>query len=181
MNNSSENIPKEQKESLYEYLKELAMIKFKAEERREEQLIQQAGQLQAAFSFVAAMISVVISITVGNIKLPIVFYFAVFSSFMILLFLSFILASIAALWRWKTFSFPDINTLKDHIISERKTLIERSDKIEQMVDLLAEVQSYKTILNNRRVKLLMCSMIFFLAAISELMTGYIIGIIIYNF
>ena len=38
----------------YQYIKELATLKYDAEEKREQNLIQQSSQMQTAFSFMTA-------------------------------------------------------------------------------------------------------------------------------
>ena len=40
----------------YQYIKELATLKYDAEEKREQNLIQQSSQMQTAFSFMTAAV-----------------------------------------------------------------------------------------------------------------------------
>lgn len=170
---------KENAELLFEYIKELSILKYKTEERREDQLIRQACQMQAVFSFMAVMASVIVTIIENYIKLPLCFYFFSLSFFMLFLFLSLLFASIS-LWRWKINTFPDIGDMREQVLKEKKVMMEKLYQLDQFISLLKGVHEQKVNLNNRRVTLITLSMIFFYASIGVLVVSFLLGIIIYN-
>ena len=48
----------------YRYIKELAIMKYDAEERREQNLLQQSSQMQTAFSFMTAAVFMALPICI---------------------------------------------------------------------------------------------------------------------
>lgn len=164
--------------SQYRHIKELSKLKYDAEERREQNLIQQSSQMQTVFSFMTAAIFMAVPICVeyrGTLSLE----FFLLSVFIIVIFLiaSLVLASIAQ-WRWKTKTLPDITTIKDEVInsSEWEALTVEYNQIDQWVNIVGEVQAKKATLNDRRVKLIMASMICFYCSILSIVISFIIGI-----
>lgn len=163
----------------YRHIKELAQLKYDAEEKREQHLIQQSGQMQTAFSFVTAAVFMAIPICI-EYRGPLSLYFflgsvSVISGFLIL---SLLLASISQ-WRWKTKSFPDVSKIKSEVLDnpEWKKLCIEYYQIDQWVKLVSEVQAEKAHLNDRRVNLIMASMLCFYVAIAAIIVSFIIGIL----
>ncbi len=149
--------------SQYRYIKELADEKFASEERRETTLIQHSSQMQTAFSFITGAVFMAAPICIDNRgSMPLLFYLVSLSAIIACILLSLILASIAQ-WRWKTETFPDIDMIRNSVVESEdwEKLTEEQYQLIQHVDLLAKVQKAKARLNDRRVKLIMGSMVFF--------------------
>ena len=162
----------------YQHIKELALMKYEAEEKREQSLIQQSSQMQTVFSFMSAALLMVIPICIqyrGRLELE--FFLIAGSTVLGILITSLVLASIAQ-WRWITKAFPDIAQIKDFIINsdEWDKLLVEYNRIDQIVDLLGRVQTEKSRINDIRVKLLMASMICFYIAVMFIALFFIIGV-----
>lgn len=164
--------------SQYRYIKELAILKYDAEEKREINLLQQSSQMQTAFSFMTAALFMAVPICIehrGAISLE--FFLVSVSIVTALLMASLICASIAQ-WRWKTETFPDIKKIKDEVINnpEWEKLCIEYHQVNQWIDLVGSVQSEKARLNDRRVGLIITSMICFYGSIGTLVVCFFIGI-----
>lgn len=164
----------------FRHIKELSQVKYEAEEKREQNLIQQSSQMQTAFSFMTAAIFMAIPICIeyrGSLSLK--FFFHSVSLIIAFLIASLLLASIAQ-WRWKTNSFPDIMQIKKSIIDNpewEKFLVEYN-RIDQWINLIGTVQKEKSKLNDRRVKLIMASMVCFYCSIISIIVSYVVGVTI---
>lgn len=163
----------------YRHIKELAQLKYEAEEKREQNLIQQSSQMQTAFSFMTAAVFMAVPICIeyrGVLGLK--FFLVCTSIIVVFLVASLVLASVAQ-WRWKTKAFPDVTDIKSSVIESpewHKFLIEYH-QIDQWLDLIATVQTEKAKLNDRRVKLIMWSMICFYCSIASIVISFIVAII----
>lgn len=170
----------EQITSQYRYIKELAQLKYSAEEKREQNLIQQSSQMQTAFSFMTAAIFMALPICIeyrGVLSLK--FFLVSTSIISAFLIASLILASLAQ-WRWKTKSLPDVAVMKDAVINndEWESMCLEHNQLAQWVDLIGTVQNQRALINDRRVKLIMASMISFYLSISSIVAAFIVAIII---
>lgn len=89
----------------------------------------------------------------------------------------FTLASLAQ-WRWKTEAFPDILDMKDTVVNdpEWEKLTIKYHQINQWIDLVGKVQKKKAKINDRRVKLIMASMICFYLSIGSIVISFFIGV-----
>lgn len=164
--------------SQYRYIKELAWLKYESEEKREQNLIQQSSQMQTVFSFMTAAIFMAVPICIEfRASLSLEFFLASSSSVVSFLIVSLLLASIAQ-WRWKTTTFPDVNEIKDCIINNpdwEKLTIEYN-QIDQWVNVIGKVQKQRATLNDRRVYLIMASMLCFYCSIFSVVISFVIGI-----
>ena len=91
--------------SQFRHIKELSELKYEAEEKREQNLIQQSSQMQTVFSFMTAAIFMAVPICIehrGNLSLE--FFLVSVSVIVVFLIASLTLASLAQ-WRWKTETF----------------------------------------------------------------------------
>ena len=166
--------------SQYRYIKKLADEKYSAEEKREANLVQQSSQMQTAFSFITAAVFMATPICLEyRGSLPLCFFLVSLSTITGCILVSLILASVAQ-WRWKTESFPDIDVLKESIIgsAEWQKLTEEYNQLAQHIDLLAKVQREKSRLNDRRVKLIMGSMIFFWISIACVFISFVVAMLL---
>lgn len=174
-----ENNPQDLITPQYRHIKELALLKYDAEEKRELNLIQQSSQMQTAFSFMTAAVFMAVPICIEYRGILTLKFFLVSVSVIIaFLITSLVLASLAQ-WRWKTKAFPDIKDIKDAVINsiEWQKLCIEYHQIDQWIDLVGTVQKEKASLNDRRVKLIMASMICFYASIAAIVICFIIAII----
>ena len=173
------NLPESESITIqYQHIKELALMKYDAEEKREQSLIQQSSQMQTVFSFMSAALLMVIPVCIqyrGNIELE--FFLIAGSTVLGIMIVSLVLASIAQ-WRWRTETFPDIPQIKSFIINSEEwdKLLVEYNRIDQVVDLLGRVQTEKTRLNDIRVNLLTASMICFYIAVMFIVLFFIIAI-----
>ena len=162
----------------YQYIKELATLKYDAEEKREQNLIQQSSQMQTAFSIMTAAVFAATAICIEyRGKLTLNFFLIAVSIVTVLLIVSLLLASIAQ-WRWKTEAFPDIQDIKDTVVNdpEWEKLTIKSHQINQWIDMVGKVQKKKAEINDRRVKLIMASMICFYLSIGSIVFSFFIGV-----
>lgn len=164
----------------YKHIKSLALLKYDAEEKREQGLLQQASQMQTAFSFMTAAVFMAVPICIEYRGLINLNFFLICVSVIIgFLLLSLVFASVAQ-WRWKTSTFPDIAEIKKSVIDspEWEKLCVEYHQIDQWVNLVSDVQKEKTKLNDRRVILVMISMICFYMAILVVAVSFVIGVMI---
>lgn len=164
--------------SQFRYIKELSKLKYEAEEKREQNLIQQSSQMQTGFSFMTAAIFMAVPICIehrGNLSLE--FFLVSVSVIVVFLIASLTLASLAQ-WRWKTETFPDVKKIKDSVLNnpEWEKLTVEYNQIDQLVDIIGKVQEEKAKLNDRRVRLIIASMICFYCSIISVIVSFIIGI-----
>lgn len=162
----------------YQHIKELSQLKYEAEEKREQSLIQQASQMQTVFSFITAAVFMAVPVCMqyrGELSLK--FFFISISFITTFILFSLIFASIAQ-WRWKTKSFPDVEVIKKSVLENpewEKTLCEYN-RIDQWINLVAIVQNEKARLNDRRVKLIMTSMICFFCSVITIAISFIVAV-----
>lgn len=162
----------------YRYIKELSKMKYDAEIKREQNLIQQSSQMQTAFSFISAAVFMAIPICIENRgNLSLTFFLVASSCICFFLLLSLVFASIAQ-WRWKAGTLPDIQDLRSSIVdnADWEKLSKEEHQLVQWVDLVSEVQSEKARLNSYRVCLIIASMVCFYLAITSIVCAYIIGL-----
>ena len=152
----------------YRYIKELAQLKYDSEEKREQSLIQQSSQMQTVFSFITAAVFMAVPICMNyRGKISLKFFLLSISTITAFILASLVLASLAQ-WRYRTKTFPDIDILKQSVLDnpEWEKNLEEYNQINQWINLVAIVQKEKAKLNDRRVKLIMASMICFFFVLS---------------
>lgn len=161
---------------LYTHVKEIALFKYDAEQRREDSLIQQSSHMQTAFSFMSAAVFMVTPVIIqyrGVLSLE--FFLASISSVVFFLLISLITASIAQ-FRQKLEGLPDINVLENHINENCKVTLTTSQQLKQFVELFGKVQASKAKGNDRRVLLIRISMWSFIVSIIDIILWYIIAL-----
>ena len=164
----------------YRHIKELAELKFDAEERREQNLIQQSSQMQTAFSFMTAAIFMAVPVCIehrGTISLE---FFLISTSIIVLFLIVSLVLSSFAQWRWKTTALPDIHEIKKSVLDnpEWKKLCVEYHQINQWIDAIGSVQKNKSKLNDRRVKLIMGSMICFYISLGAIIISFVVALYI---
>lgn len=167
----------EVKNILFEFILDIAKDKYEYENRRGQELIQQSGQMQAAFSFMTAALFMALPVVMdhpGNLSVN---FFLAMSSFVVFfLLLSLVLASIAA-WRWKKETLENISVLRKSIIdsSEWKEYLKKYNRMDTKIQALEKAQVSNEKINDRRAKLIRFSMISFWCSIGCVVIFYCIA------
>ena len=168
----------EQAVDLYMYVKELGTLKYEAELRREDSLIQQSSHMQTAFSFMSAALFMAAPILIDNRgnQLSLNFFFAAFSSIVFFLLASLVAASLAQrrVLRRTFMSIPDIEAF---VSSTYKQTLKRSAQLKQWVQVVGDVQVGLQKVNEKRVMLIRISMGSFFCSIGLIVLWYIVALI----
>ena len=168
----------EQAVDLYMYVKELGTLKYEAELRREDSLIQQSSHMQTAFSFMSAALFMAAPILIDNRgnQLSLNFFFAAFSSIVFFLLASLVAASLAQrrVLRRTFMSIPDIEAF---VSSTYTQTLKRSAQLKQWVQVVGDVQVGLQKVNEKRVMLIRISMGSFLGSIGLIVFWYIVALI----
>lgn len=168
----------EQAVNLYMYVKELGTLKYEAELRREDSLIQQSSHMQTAFSFMSAALFMAAPILIDNRgnQLSLDYFFAALSSIVFCLLVSLITASLAQRRVLKR-TFMSIPEIEDFVSSTYKQTLKRSAQLKQWVQVVGDVQVSLQEVNEKRVKLIRISMGFFLGSICLIVFWYVVALI----
>ena len=165
-------------EDVLDYLERMAENKLDSERRREESIIQQAGNMQAAFSFTTAALFMVAVIVYDNSGAFSTFYLLfVFASITVCLIMSLLFATVAQN-RMKTDVFPSIKDFYNHVDKYHGFFITKKQRIKYYVDRCADAQSSLSKNNEIRVKWLKRSMRMFYVAMTVCAIWSIISLII---
>ncbi len=171
---------KDDESVLYKYVLELAQEKYNYEHQREQDLIQQSGQMQSAFSFMTAALFMALPIALEHRgQLPKLFFFLSVCAICFFLLVSLILASVAT-WRWKKVALGNITGIKENVFDSKNKsqyLIEKN-RINAKIEALEKSQVRNEELNNRRALLIHLSLIFFFVAIASVVASFIVAMII---
>lgn len=163
---------------LLEYALKIGERKYDEERDREDALISQASQMQTVFSIVTAVLLGAAAIFAdhrGNI--PTLFFIISISIIIATIGASLVLSSIVQ-WRFKTQVLPDLSELRKYTFEseEWESITGKTAQQKQYYQLLQDVQTEKCRLNDRRVRLIIASIICFWASIAESVIAFIIGL-----
>lgn len=170
------NAQEKQATELYRHVKELGILKYEAELKREDSLIQQSSHMQTAFAFVSAAIFMAFPIILeyrGNLSLD--FFVLVISSIILFLLISLVTAS-GAQFRRKFDDFPDIEEIEKHVEENWESVLEESQRLKQYVELLGTVQKSRAKGNDSRILLIRISMWSFMVSLGLVIFWYIVAI-----
>lgn len=162
--------------ALYSHVKELGILKYEAELKREDSLIQQSSNMQTAFAFMSAAIFMVVPIILeyrGSLSLR--FFTLSISTIILFLLISLVTAS-AAQFRRKFDDFPDIDEIEKHVEDNWKSVLNKSQQLKQYVKLLGKVQKSKAKGNESRVLLIRISMWSFMASLGLVVFWFVVAI-----
>ena len=153
------------KEDVTGHIKELAKLKYESEMRREDSLINQASQMQTAFSFTSAALFMVAAIAV-EYKEPWSYNFliVIFSTITFALVISLVLATVAQR-RMEREDFQHIEELKDFIIDNYEESITPAQRNMQWIDMVGKIEKDLSRVNDNKVVMIRWSMIWFYIAI----------------
>lgn len=163
---------------LYAFVKEYALLKLEDETKRYESLIQQAANMQTAFSFSTAALFMIAPIAVenrGNMSLE--YLLCVFSSITIFLMLSLLFASLAQN-RGELKSFANITVFEDFVEEHYESFISKAQKEKALAEQIGEIQLSASEKNDEMAKRIKISMRFFYAAMGLSLFWFVVSIII---
>ena len=165
-------------EDQFEFILELAQEKYDHENQREQELIQQSGQMQAAFSFMTAALFMALPVIMEH-KGELSDNYLLFSISAIVFFLltSLVLASVAA-WRWDFKTQGSIADIKKAVIDsdDWEKYLKRYHRMNSRIKMIEEIQLSKERNNNRRAFLIRASIIAFWCSIGCVIVCYVIAI-----
>lgn len=158
------------------YILEMAKIKYDSELRREDSIIQQAGHMQAVFSFVSigvvTLIPVIISYK-GSLSLNYLIF--VFSTILIVLFFSLFAATMAQNRKGQDL-FPDVEKQISYIHEHEEYFDSEINRLDYLSRSYSEMQASLTKNNRKRVLWIKISMNSFYASLVLCVFWFIISI-----
>lgn len=162
---------------LYQFMRDYASMKIEEEDKREQSLLHQSSNMQAAFSFTSAALFMVAAIVTDHRgSLPLEYFLVVFSIITALLLISLFFTCLAQK-REKFVSIPDIELFNQTIEDNFESYLSETQRNKAIVDLLEKVQKDKKEKNDYRALCVIRSMRFFYSALGCSIVSYLIGII----
>ncbi|MGI6109443.1 MAG: hypothetical protein ACOYB8_06340 [Eubacteriaceae bacterium] len=162
---------------IYKYIKDLAEIKYKEEQKSEQSLLKQSSQLQLVFSFLVVLVFSVLPVYIefhSNLSLSLVWGCVILIiGFLII---SFLLALLAQ-WRFKKTNLADIPELKKFILDnpEWKQMLDPAHQCDQIINYMGKVQVELGQINKKRSNYIMASTICLFVAVALIMVFGIYG------
>lgn len=167
-----------QAEALYSHVKDISLLKYESELRREDSLIQQSSHMQTAFSFMTAAVFMVFPILIehrGKVSLD--FFFWAGSTITISLLASLLFASLAQRRVLKK-TFMNIPEIEKFVSDTYSDTLSKAAQLKQWVQVVGDVQVSLSEANNTRVLLIRWSMGCFFFTIGLIILWYVIGLFI---
>lgn len=162
---------------LTDHIKELAVLKYENELRREDSLINQASQMQTAFSFTTAALFMVAAIAVEYRKpWSYNFLLVVFSTITIALIISLFFATLAQR-RLEREDFNHIEEIKSFVIENYEESLSKAQRNMQWIDMVGKVEKDLARTNDNKVVLIKWSMRWFYIALLLVLIWFIVAII----
>lgn len=158
---------------------EFGKFSFELEEKREQGILNQSGQMLTAFSLFSAAILMALPLVVDYTSVPGIkaLYLAAFS--LTPLVASLVLATIAQ-WRFKYQTMQNAEEFEKLLYQNRSEYMSQSAYDYQWSYQLSAVQKSKKKINDIRVKLVKASMICFWASVVILVVGNVAFFIVYT-
>ena len=165
-------------EEIYSYLYEYAKMTYEYELRRYDSIIQQASNMQTAFSFITAALFMVAPLLLDNsVGLSGWFYFAVFSVTAIIMFASLFAATMAQN-RKRALVFEDVASFRAKVENEYTSFITQEQRQQYLVKYFEKVQKNLNERNEDAVGWLQISMQLFYAALIVILVSFFTGLFI---
>lgn len=177
--NDSQNEHQNMAGTLYEYISSFDREIYENEERREDSLIQQATNMQTAFSFVSAAVFMVAQIAIDDNRRASLSL--VFSRFFQSYPLSCLFVYFAQLWRkgeLSVTSFPLAKDFQELVENNYNDFETKSQREKYIAETYAKLHQSLANSNAMRVKWIQRSMRAFYAALGSCVGGFIIAITI---
>lgn len=147
----------EEAKVVYQYIADFAKSIYEGEEKREASVIEQAGRMQSAFSFVIAALFMLAQILVAYTVLSSAFLIASISSVSITLLLSLLFATIAQRRFKRTYLAP-AKELSDHIKANYQFFLTSAQRNKNLSETYEEISSSLEKKNNTRIVFIQLSM-----------------------
>lgn len=161
----------------YRFLAVFSKEILDSEERREQAIIDQAGRMQQAFSFVTVAVLAIVPLLLSWTKLS-QEYILVFSSIVLTgLCLSLMLATIAQ-WRYKREDYPNIADLHEKMKKEFRSFETEEQRDKYYVETLAVIQKSLGERTDKRIRHLKGSMLVFILTLFICVICFVIGLIV---
>lgn len=180
LNFTEKNKEDERATEVFLFIQEMSVMRYEDEFRREDSLIRQSSQMQAAFSFLTAAIFMAVPMLLeyrGVIEIDFIFTSIFTITFFILI--SLVLASFAQ-YRYKYLTLSSIKYLDRAIKEQYESFKECNTRIQHKIDTLAEIQEKITEINDRRANFIRYSFFFFQGSIVLIMFWFIYAITLMN-
>lgn len=160
----------------YGYMADFARLIYENEERREDSLIQQASNMQTAFSFVIAAIFMVAAIVVDNRGvLSLEYLLLVFSCITATLIFSLFSATMAQN-RTRRDDFPKVTIIKQKITDEYENFITPAQRSKYLVDTYEKMHTSYANSNNDRRNWVVISMWSFYISLLQCIIWFVISL-----
>lgn len=161
----------------FRYMAEFAELIYQNEQRREDSLIQQASNMQTAFSFVIAALFMVATIVVQyRGVLSLLFLLLVFSTITLTLLVSLFAATMAQN-RVKRDDFPTVGSIKVKIIREYPNFQTPAQRDKYLVDTYEIMHNSYVVQNDKRRMWVKISMNFFYGSLALCIMWFIIAMV----
>ena len=159
-------------------VREFGKFSFELEEKREQSILNQSGQMLTAFSLFSAAVLMALPLVADYTSIPDGQAFCLSVVVLVPLVASLLLA-IVAQWRFKYQTMINAREFENEIFRNKDSYKEQSDYDWQWVYQLTAVQDSKKTNNDKRVKLVKASMICFLVSVGVLVVGNMFFFILY--
>ena len=165
-------------EEIYSYICEYAKMTYEYELRRYDSIMQQASNMQTAFSFITAVLFMVAPLLLDNCSyLPGWFYFVVFSVIAIIMFVSLFAATMAQNRR-RAKAFEDAALFRAKVENEYQSFITQAQRQQYLAKYYEKIQKDLFRRNEDAIEWLQLSMHLFYAALISICLSYVIGLFI---
>lgn len=162
--------------ALNKYILDMAKIKYDSELRREDSIIQQAGHMQAVFSFVSIGVVTLIPVIIScKGSLSINYLILVFSTILVVLFFSLFAATMAQNRKGQDL-FPDVDRQINYIHKHEEYFDSEINRLDYLSRSYSEMQTSLTKNNRKRVLWIKISMYSFYASLVLCAFWFIISI-----
>ncbi len=173
---SKKNDESQLQNECYAFLADLATRIYNSEEKREHSIVEQAGRMQAAFSFVIAATLVLLQVLIPMDVLYKGFLLMSFSSVMLFLLLCLLFATIAQR-RVRREQWPSIIKLEKKIVDEYHNFETEAQRNKYIVDTYGAMYNSYESKNNKRVLWIRVSMFMFYFALGLIVFWFIVGLL----
>jgi len=160
----------------YRFIVKYAKEVYEGEERRENSIIEQAGRMQAAFSFVIAALFMLAQIIIEHTTLSFPFLLLSLSSVSLSLLSSLLLATLAQR-RVRRVLFPSVKVFREQVIDHYGSFETTAQRDKYMATIYEKMAASHEDANNKRVKLIRTSMLLFFVALALCLFWFIIGML----
>ena len=159
----------------WEFLLEYSKIIYENEEKRERSIIEQAGRMQSAFSFVIAALFVLIPTIIEHSGISLGIIVTAFSSITLFLILSLVLATLAQ-YRKKRNDFPRISKMVEELAKYPDAYKTKEQKQKYLTETYETIHDNYEDDNTTKQHYLKASMYLFFVAIALCIIWFVVFI-----